>query len=230
MVPVVYVLHSFLQVSEVFQKLNTLNMKNSQYLTTTPDFTKLPCLDTLNLEGCESLEEVHKSIGSLSRLASLNLRGCVKLRSLPDSFCNLRALESLNVGGCSSLEELPEDLGNLESLTELNAEILTVSEIPDSIGRLSKLIKLRLSSNKNLRTLPATICNLRLLEILDISGCEKLEILPYNVWELPRLRESSSDGAMLNKTPEYKIKPDALSLLKMDLHKSDTTALQLLNP
>lgn len=36
-------------------------MSYSLHLTTTPDFTKLSSLETLNLEYCESLEEVHVS-------------------------------------------------------------------------------------------------------------------------------------------------------------------------
>ncbi|KAL8087618.1 hypothetical protein AgCh_037679 [Apium graveolens] len=79
-------------VPHVFEKLKTLDISGSEDLTTTPDFTKLPCLETVHLKGCKSLEEVHISIGNLVRLVSLDLHGCVKLRSLPDTICNLRAL------------------------------------------------------------------------------------------------------------------------------------------
>ncbi|XP_074359467.1 uncharacterized protein LOC141698600 isoform X2 [Apium graveolens] len=180
-------------VPHVFEKLKILDMSYSQDLATITDFTKLPCLETLNLTGCESLEEVHLSIGSLTRLVSLYLHGCVKLRSLPNTICNLTALEVLDICDCSCLEALPMPLGNIQSLRELNAGNLTVSILPDSIGNLSKLVMLRLNSNKNLKTLPVTICNLRSLEIIDISGCEKLEILPDQLWNLTRLRELKAE-------------------------------------
>ncbi|KAK1382307.1 hypothetical protein POM88_020042 [Heracleum sosnowskyi] len=58
------------RVPHVFEKLKILDMSDSQDLTTIPDFTKLPCLETLNLKGCESLEEVHISIESFFQLYS----------------------------------------------------------------------------------------------------------------------------------------------------------------
>lgn len=216
-------LHLFLQV---FKNLKTLNMSYSQDLITTPDFTKLPCLETIILEGCESLREVCALIGSLVRLASLNLRFCVSLRSLQDAICHLRALEVLSISGCRSLKSIPIELGNIKSLEVCNADALTISELPnskivemkliygststtspinmfdlsglvpclvqeqitenvwptetekielpDSVGRLSNLVELGLRDNKRLETLPDTICNLRLLEFLDIDSCSSL--------------------------------------------------------
>lgn len=119
-------------------------MAYSKSLTTTPDFTKLPWLETLNFEWCVSLQEVHVSIESLSKLVFLNLCSCENLRSLPDSICKLRALKSLNIDHCFNLEALPIDLGNIESLTQFYAAGLSISELPDSIGKFSKLIELSL--------------------------------------------------------------------------------------
>ena len=121
-------------------------MSYSLDLTTTPDFTKLQHLETLNLEGCKSLQEVHISIGSLKRLVSLNLCRCVELRFLGDTLCDLKALKVLNIGYCQKLKALPTKLGNIKSLTELNAEGLAICELPDSIGHLSKLVALRVSN------------------------------------------------------------------------------------
>ncbi|KAL8090584.1 hypothetical protein AgCh_039871 [Apium graveolens] len=178
-------------VSHVFKELKTLNMSYSQDLTSTPDFSNLPGLETLNLKRCESLEEVHISIGSLERLVSLDLHGCVKLRSLPDTICNLRALEVLDIHDCTSLKALPTALGGIVSLKELNAEKLSVSNLPDSIGHLSKLVDLRLSYNKDLQTLPDTIYNLKSLEKLDIGYCSHLR----DIAKLPpNLKCISADG------------------------------------
>ncbi|KAL8090673.1 hypothetical protein AgCh_039925 [Apium graveolens] len=207
----------------VFKKLKTLDMSGSEDLTSTPDFTKLPCLQTLHLEGCKSLEEVHISIGSLARLVSLNLHGCVKLRSLPDTTCNLRALEVLDIRDCSCLEALPTALGNIQSLRKLDAGNLTVSVLPDSTGQLNKLVKLRLNSNKNLKILPVT-SNLRSLEILDISGCEKLEMLPDQLCTITSLRELFAGGAtLLKKFPH--VESSQMTLSKLDFSQSGITAL-----
>ncbi|KAL8090598.1 hypothetical protein AgCh_039881 [Apium graveolens] len=213
-------------VSKVFEKLKTLNMSYSLDLTTTPDFTTLPSLETLDLERCESLEEVHISIGSLARLVSMNLGGCFKLRSLPDSICNLRALEVLHIAHCSSLYALPIELGGMKSLKELNAGCLTVRELPDSIGHLSNLVMLTLRYNNELKILPHTICSLRALEVLDISGCGKLEILPDQLWKLTRLMELNVGRTkLLNKLPDIKSGQVALSVKKLDLSNSSLTSL-----
>ncbi|KAL1828123.1 hypothetical protein ACET3Z_006535 [Daucus carota] len=176
-------------VSRVFVKLQTLNMPNAVDLTATPDFTKLPYLKTLNLEGCKSLKQVDISIGSLARLVSLNLNSCRNLKSLPNSICNLRALEVLNINKCSCLEALPTELGNIGPLKMLNAKGLAVSELPDSIGRLSKLVVLNLSYNYKLRTLPNTICHLKALEVLRIGGCNSLVALPKELGNIESLKE-----------------------------------------
>lgn len=166
-------------------------MSFSLDLATTPDFTKLPCLEFLNLKCCKSLVEMHISIGSLERLVSLDLNGCVKLDTLPDTICRLGALEVLNIGNCSSLKALPTQLGNIQSLKQLNGDGLSVLELPDSIGHLSKLVQLRLSYNKNLETLPETIYKLKSLENLDIGYCSHL----LYIAELPfNLKWISADG------------------------------------
>lgn len=114
-------------------------MSFSLDLTVTPDFTRLSRLETLNLKGCKSLRELHVSIGCLASLVSLNLGGCVNLRSLPHNISNLSALKSLNIDDCSALKR---------SLTEVNMWGLTVWKLPISIGRLSKLVELNPSDNK----------------------------------------------------------------------------------
>nr|XP_017234827.1 PREDICTED: TMV resistance protein N-like [Daucus carota subsp. sativus] len=180
------------KASRVFEELKTLNMSYS-HLSSTPDFTKFPSLETLNLEGCESLEEIDMSIGSLSRLVSLTLRGCVKLKRLPDTICNLRALKILTIDSCISLEALPIKLGNIESLTKLNASGLNVLKLPNSIRRLSKLVELNLKGNKYLENLPHTICNLRALQVLDIGGCSNLDTLPTAIGSIKSLRELNAE-------------------------------------
>ncbi|XP_063943078.1 disease resistance protein RUN1 isoform X2 [Daucus carota subsp. sativus] len=190
-------------VPRVFDKLKTLNLSNSPNLITTPDFTTLPCLKTLNLEGCSNLEEVHISIGCLVSLVGLDLRNCLKLKSLPNSICSLRALEALTIAGCSSLEVLPTELGYIESLEVLNAWGLTVSKIPDSIGVLSNLVELRLSYNENLETLPESICNLRSLELLDVRFCEKIVELPDRLGKITGLRQlRASNVSQLKMIPD----------------------------
>ncbi|WOH03510.1 hypothetical protein DCAR_0622909 [Daucus carota subsp. sativus] len=189
-------------VSNTFKMLKTLNMSYSQDLVRTPDFGKLPCLETLNFESCENLKEVDKSIGSLDRLVSLNLMGCVKLRCLPFTICNLRALEVLTTSWCSNLEALPIQMGYIESLTKLDAGTLNISRLPDSIGNFPKLVKLNLSNNKNLETLPDTIGNLRSLENLNIDSCSGLKALPSTIGEIETLKRIHMRGLTVSNFPD----------------------------
>ncbi|KAL8090391.1 hypothetical protein AgCh_039750 [Apium graveolens] len=189
-------------VSHVFQNLKTINMSYSLDLTTSPDFTKFPFLETLNFECCKKLEKVHRSIGSLERLISLNLKFCSNLKSLPDSICKLRALEVLIISKCSGLEALPRELGNIKSLKVLDGEELTVLQLPDSVGCLNKLNKLDLSCNYEVETLPNTICNLRALKSLNISFCTSLKALPTELGDMESLEELNGKFLQVLKLPD----------------------------
>ncbi|XP_063949885.1 disease resistance protein RPV1 isoform X2 [Daucus carota subsp. sativus] len=181
--------------------LKTLNMSFSEDLTTTPDFRRLPHLESLNLEGCKSLKEVHKSIGSLVWLVSLNLKDCVNVRSLPDTICDLGALEVLCIEKCTGLKALPRELGKINSLKELNASRTSFPKLPDSIGDLSKLVKLELWRNfneKKLESLPNTICNLRALEVLKVT----VKALPVELGNIESLRELITSGIAISKLPD----------------------------
>ncbi|XP_074364528.1 TMV resistance protein N-like [Apium graveolens] len=191
-------LRTMWEVPQNFQESNSLNMPASLNFTTIPKFE---FLETLNLEGSESLEEIYISSRSFKGLVSLNLCGCVSLRSLGETICDLKALKVLNIGKCQTLEALPTKLGDIDSLEVLNAEGLTILKLPDSIGRLSKLVELKLRCNTNLKTLPDTICDLSGLKILDIGYCEKLEVLPRELGNIKSLEELKAEGLTVLEIP-----------------------------
>lgn len=191
----------FLQVPQDFQESNRLNMSASLNFSTIPKFTKFEYLETLDLRGSESLEEIHISSKSFKRLVSLNLCGCVSLRSLGESISDLKALKVLNIGKCQTLEALPTKLGDIDSLEVLNAEGLTVLKLPDSIGRLRKLVELKLRCNTNLKTLPDTICDLSALKILDIGYCQGLRALPRELGNIKSLKELNAEGLTVSTLP-----------------------------
>ncbi|XP_074357227.1 TMV resistance protein N-like isoform X2 [Apium graveolens] len=173
-------------VPQVFDNLKTLNMSSSPNLITTPDFTRLPVLETLNLRDCSSLEEVHISIGSLVRLVSLNLENCSNLRSLPDSICSLRALEVLNITCCTGLEELPDQLEKIKSLKELHAVNVNLLKMLPSIDQLSNLDDLDLRHCNNLLSISELPPNLKRIEAENCWAIERLPDLS-NLKQLKRL-------------------------------------------
>lgn len=62
-----------------FKELKSMKLSHSCNLIRTPDFTGVPNLERLNLEGCTRLLEVHQSVGTLKRLILLNLKDCRNL-------------------------------------------------------------------------------------------------------------------------------------------------------
>ncbi|XP_021298175.1 protein SUPPRESSOR OF npr1-1, CONSTITUTIVE 1-like [Herrania umbratica] len=116
-------------------------------------FRHLSNLESLNLEGCTSLLDVHPSILFLPKLKLLNLRNCTSLRSLSTNI-GMQSLETLILSGCMNLQRFPEITGKMERLLELHLDGTSIEELPSSIGHLSSL------------------------QVLDLSGCSQLEISP----------------------------------------------------
>ncbi|XP_028965248.2 disease resistance protein RPV1-like [Malus domestica] len=95
----------------LLEKLKLLNLSHSPNLAKTPDFSRLPNLEEVILNDCESLSEVHSSIGNLERLTLVNLEGCKNLKDLPLNFFNSKSIETLILNSRSRFENLAEGLG-----------------------------------------------------------------------------------------------------------------------
>ena len=90
-------------------------------LTEVPDLSGMPNLIELRLYRCESLTEVHPSIGSLDKFEILNLEDCTGLQDFPKFTGKLDSLRELNLSGTRvKLDSLIDDekqlLRNLEIL------------------------------------------------------------------------------------------------------------------
>ncbi|TQD82746.1 hypothetical protein C1H46_031715 [Malus baccata] len=188
------------------------------------DFSYCPNLEELILVDCESLLDVHESIGNLERLVYLNMENCKNLRMLPN-MCMLKSLETLNLSGCSNLDEMMkkmESVNVLETdgiLSELrprtSSSILTY--LPCSLVRLSlrrcnlsddafamdlsnlsSLQDLYLDDNP-ISSLPVFIKGLRRLHSLSLTRCERLESLVG----LPKIGSLYVYGCISLKTITY---------------------------
>ncbi|KAJ4850089.1 hypothetical protein Tsubulata_011583, partial [Turnera subulata] len=183
-------------------KLKFLDLSHSRHLEETPNFSRIPNLEDLKLEGCRSLVRVHESIGYLESLKHANFTDCKQLKALPDSFCRLTSLETLFLTGCVKLEKLPQDLGNLESLTALLAENTGITQMPSGIGRMANLKVLSLdrcgglhpnsstgqSSRPSTLLLPPFLQGLTRLQFLNLGNCNLLDdAMPRDFWTLSSL-------------------------------------------
>ncbi|XP_040366849.1 TMV resistance protein N isoform X2 [Rosa chinensis] len=163
-----------------WRMLRLIDLSGSQYLMSTPDFTEVPDLETLVLQNCTSLVEVHPSLGFLKKLVSLNMTYCESIESIPP-FTALESLQILRLSFCSGLKKFPEIEGNMKSLLELHLDGTSIEELPPSIERLTGLTMLNLADCKNLLHLPNTIGCLTSLKSLDLTGCSKIDEIPENL-------------------------------------------------
>ncbi|XP_016646926.1 PREDICTED: disease resistance protein RML1A-like [Prunus mume] len=153
---------------KLHQNLKILNLSHSYQLTKSPDFSKLPNLKELILEDCESLSEVHSSIGDLGRLSLVDLKSCRMLKDLPLNFYKSKSIKTLILNGCSSFGKLAEGLGDMVSLTTLKADVTAIRQIPSSILKLKKL---------------------KALSLCYVKGSPSTNLLPPSLHSLSSLRE-----------------------------------------
>lgn len=180
--------------------LISIDLSNCEHLKQAPDFSRVPNLERLILEGCKKLSKVDPAIGELKQLVSLNLKGCESLKSL-SQVLNLISLETLILSGCTKLIKCPDIVENMDHLSELYLDGTAIKELPISIERLTGLILLDLRDCKNLLKLPDVFCNLTTLKDLDISGCSQLNQLPENIGSLEQLEELDASRTAIRKAP-----------------------------
>ncbi|CAN6564220.1 unnamed protein product [Malus baccata var. baccata] len=156
--------------SKSLQKLKIVDLTWADSLEKSPDFSQVPNLEELILEGCKRLPEIHPSIGHLKRLSLVNLKSCSNLRSLPRDFYKSKSVETLLLNDCSEFIELHEDIGEMISLRTLEADDTDIREVPPSIVRLKILTRLSLSGVESIH-LPHSLHGLNSLRELDLSCC-----------------------------------------------------------
>ncbi|KAJ0896143.1 putative TIR domain, P-loop containing nucleoside triphosphate hydrolase [Helianthus annuus] len=156
--------------------LKILDLSYSQKLIKTPDFDGLPCLERLILENCESLEEIHPSIGYHKRLVFVNMRRCSTLKSFPP-IIHMKKLETLDLSHCNQLQQF-SDIQSLPNLKILNLRSsLNLIKTPDFEG-LPCLERLILWGCKSLEEIHPSIGHHKRLVYVDIGYCKKLKRFP----------------------------------------------------
>ncbi|XP_039059057.1 TMV resistance protein N-like [Hibiscus syriacus] len=187
-------------------KLKVLNLKGSDNLIKTPDFTTAPNLEILILEGCSRIVYLHPSVGVLSRLKLLNLRSCTscyKVANLPENLQEVELLEELDLSE-TAIAKLPSFIFQLKNLKVLSSNRLKTpsSKLAPNLpslfqvfqrGRMESvpLILHSLSGLISLRELKLRNCNLRDGDIPSDISClhylEKLELGGNNFISVPVL-------------------------------------------
>ncbi|XP_028778718.1 disease resistance protein RPP5-like [Neltuma alba] len=134
---------------QLMKKLKFIDLSNSKHLVETPDFSEIPNLEKLNLEGCSSLITVHHSLGELKKLVEVNLSCCTSLEILP-KILEMNSLIKLDISWCDKLSTLPEFGECMKKLTVLDARKTAITKLPESLGFLSGLRDLNLRGPRKL--------------------------------------------------------------------------------
>ena len=177
-----------------------IQLRESQKLIEAPDIIKVPNLESLVLEDCISLPTIHPSIGIHKKLTILNLKGCENLTSLPSKF-EMECLRYLNLSGCSKITKIPEFGRNMKRLWSLELDGTAITKLPTSIEHLTGLVFLGLRDCENLVCLPNTIFNLKLIAIVYLNRCSKLDRLPENLGNAESLGWLNLSDTAIRKVP-----------------------------
>ncbi|CAN6689256.1 unnamed protein product [Malus baccata var. baccata] len=181
--------------------LKYIDLSYSKKLMSTPDFSSLPNLETLKLEYCENLVEIHPSIAVLKRLKSLCLDCCKSIKSLPSEF-EMDSLEDLSLGYCYNLKKIPEFGEHMKKLESIYLSGSAIEEIPSSIGHLVGLKDLHLHDCKNLKKIAEFGEQMKNLWKLNLSG-SAIEEIPSSIGHLVGRKELHLNCKNLKKIPEF---------------------------
>ncbi|KAL6315714.1 hypothetical protein AAG906_006576 [Vitis piasezkii] len=162
---------------KVLEKLKVMDLSHSKSLIETPDFSRVPNLERLVLEGCISLHKVHPSLGVLNKLNFLSLKNCEKLKSLPSSMCDLKSSKHLFFR-LFETQDFPENFGNLEMLKELHADGILVISIWEQLCYFAKHrglsslegALLEKCKRRNLAELPSSIYSLIAQDYISLKN------------------------------------------------------------
>ncbi|XP_035547068.1 disease resistance protein RPV1-like isoform X3 [Juglans regia] len=222
---------SVLEENTNFQNLKFMSFYDCKFLTKIPDISRIPNLEELYLRNCESLIEVHDSVGSHDHLTSLSFFGCSSLKSFPRSL-RMRSLESLVLEDCSSLQSFPDIECQMECLRFIKFDQAPIKELPSSIGYLTGLQDVYIKGCKNLIHLPTNILELQHLRNLCVENFSELVKLPKKEKEKEKRCstpcvmsteecEISSNEELLSRLPPPLPALEYLNLCDCVLSKSD---------
>ncbi|KAJ7975425.1 Disease resistance-like protein [Quillaja saponaria] len=175
--PCSYLPYSSLISKAQFEKCEHLiymDLSHCASLRNVPNLSGTPNLEELYLDHCTNLENIHRSVGLLSKLVKLSAKGCHSLKSFPSKIY-LPSLESLSLRKCSTLVRFPDVLEKMEKIRIIDVgECTAIKKLPAAFGKLFGLEKLCLRKCTSLTDLPSSFLMLKNLKELDMGNCPKL--------------------------------------------------------
>ncbi|XP_057987383.1 disease resistance protein RUN1-like isoform X1 [Hevea brasiliensis] len=156
---------------QYLSKLEHLNLRLCKALKNLPCRIDSKFLREFHLTKCYNVNTCPEIFGNLKNLDL----SWTAVKELPASIFKLTDLSYLDLTGCSKITKFPEASVFLKYLYLSETAI---EEVPQSIQFLTGLVTLKLTNNKKLLSLSSSICKLKCLKTLDLSGCSKFECFP----------------------------------------------------
>ncbi|XP_027126602.1 plant intracellular Ras-group-related LRR protein 9-like [Coffea eugenioides] len=196
------------------KSLVVLDLSNNQLEAIPDSIAGLESLEELNVSS-NLLEALPDSIGLLFKLKILDVSGN-KLTALPDSICRCRSLVELNAG-FNKLSYLPTNIGyELVNLRRLSVPLNKLRHFPSSIGEMKSLCFLDAHFNE-LQGLTPSIGRLTNLEILNLSSnFSDLKELPQTIGDLSSLKELDLSNNQIHELPDTFGRLDNLMKLNVE--------------
>jgi len=196
--------------------LKYINFSQCKSLVSVPDLSSIPNLESLNLDGCESLVEVHQSVACHDKLKFLSLQFCSNLSNFPHTL-KAKSLQALDLFGCSKLKKFSDILEKMEHLEELDLGWTAIKELPTSVENLLSVKLINLAFCKRLIALPSSVYKLQNLEHLILRGCSNFVVFPKN----------SEDPTDPNGNPRfrnlYRLELNGCNLSKIEFLESSSS-------
>jgi Leucine-rich repeat (LRR) protein len=168
--------------------LHKLDLSNSTNLATLPDaLSHLEVLEELVMDECTSLIALPAAVCKMHSLRVLSIM-CKRFLELPEGISGLVKLCELHLGATGCLQSLPPSCSRLVCLQRLSlCNIKGLQACPEVVGQLLGLTLLDLSFNK-FTQLPESLGNLSRLMTLNVLGDPRVQ---RNVLGNPRVQRNA---------------------------------------
>jgi Leucine-rich repeat (LRR) protein len=171
-------------------------------------------LTDVDLHG-NALRTLPSTMGNLSMLTTLNLSRNQLGNECLETIGRIKSLKELRLAENKLADVLPDSVSWLEDLIILDLQKNSITELPSSLGRLSKLSKLNVSTNR-LSSIPfEAIFDLNITEIVASRNQLDGYLLPSSVPSIRSLKALDISTNRLLGIAETAIELPALITLEM---------------
>ncbi|TQD73894.1 hypothetical protein C1H46_040596 [Malus baccata] len=182
---------------KIFNRLVTLSLKDCRRLKILPGSIHMRSLQALNVSGCSNLKNFQEFLKVTENLTELHLDWTVFIEvSSPFQYLTEYGHDPLVLG----YDQIEYEKASLRrKITKFSG--IAMEELPSIIYSLTGLATLTLRYSKNFNSLTSSICQLKSLNYLSLSGCTKFNVFPDILENMERLAGLDLDRTSIRELP-----------------------------